>query len=99
MARVEKIEWNDSDTFEYGERILFLPRAKPDSETFTKFSTDIDLLEDDVNLVRTFNFDIPDGAAKSSSIIPKEEWEALALKYEEFGILPPHPFYYLYTKN
>ena len=33
-----KIHWNKDGTFEYGERILYSPRAKPDVKCFSKFS-------------------------------------------------------------
>lgn len=72
--------------------MLFSPRVKPDAEKYSKSSTDIDLLEEDISVVGPFNFAPPIGAAKSSSLVPREVWKALSEKCTEFGILPPALF-------
>jgi len=84
-----KIEWNENKTFEYGERILFALRARPDLKKFIKFNTDINLLDDNVKILGPFNFDTPVRITKTSLIIPRNAWEELMEKCEEFGILPP----------
>ena len=65
------IDWNQDKTFEYGERMLFSPRARPDTKKYSELGTDINLIEDGVNLVGPFKFTSPVGAAESSSLIPR----------------------------
>ena len=84
-----KLSWNADGTFEYGERILYSPRAKPNLKNFSKFSVELDLTDDNVSLVGPFDFAPPAGAAKSSAIIPHDVWNQLLIKCEELSIVPP----------
>ena len=83
-----KLEWNDDDTFEYGERMLFSPCTKPDATLFIKFSTDIALQDDNICLVGPFNLAPPLGAAKSSALIERVFWDKLV---ENAGIIDCSP--------
>ena len=79
-----KISWNDDGTFEYGERMIFTPRSKPDPKKFIKFGDDLDLSDPSCLLVGPFYFSPPIGTSKSSSIVPLHAWQHLFQKCNDF---------------
>ena len=56
VAWVARILWENEDSYEFGDRILFGPTQKPDLALFGKFGTDVDFNEPNTLLVGPFDF-------------------------------------------
>ena len=55
------MEWKNDEEYDYGKRILFSPRAKPDATKCSKLCTDINLHDKNIALVGPFDFAPPMG--------------------------------------
>ena len=84
-----ELEWStDHSVYEFGERILFQPRQKPNLEKYGKFGIDIDLTKEGVTLVGPFDFDTKEGIALKSFVCD-DQWVGLSSICQKQSITPP----------
>jgi len=84
-----ELEWTNEDSYEYGRRILFQPRNKPDPRKYGKFGLDIDLAEPDRILVGPFDFLEKSTNRPGKSMIPNTAWADLGERCRSTSLTPP----------
>jgi len=84
-----ELDWTTDDSYEYGKRILFQPRNKPDPRKYGKFGLDINLLEQDRILVGPFNFLEKTPSRPGKSFVPNDAWADLGRRCRSTSLTPP----------
>ena len=85
-----ELDWlQDGSCYEYGHRILFSPRNKPDLKKYGKFSEDLNLSCEQTYLLGPFDFMAKDSSTPAHSIIQDSIWLRLNEICEARSILPP----------
>ena len=96
-------EWHeyyldDSNIAVYNDRILFIPRRKPDSTKSILWTESVHLTDTSFFLHRLFNFDSQSDIISANHHIGLLHWEFLFTSYNELGIVP-HPCPLLLLRN
>ena len=88
MARMA--HWlSDGSCYDYGSRVFFSPRNKPNLKKYGKFSEEIDLCCDPIYLFGSFDFMPKDTRAPARLIIDAPTWMQLRDICQARSILPP----------
>ena len=84
-----ELEWNEDGTYEYGQRVLFQPRTKPDLQQYAKFGTDVNLTEPSRAILGPFDFEAMRNKIPSKSIVPAAAWTELSNRCRDLNLTPP----------
>ena len=79
----------DGSFYDYGSRVLYLPRNKPDLKKYGKFGEDLDLSCERTFLFGPFDFVPKDSSTPTQAIIHDSTWLHLNEICEARSILPP----------
>ena len=86
----------DNSCYDYGARVLFSPRNKPDLQTgsnklqkYGKFSEELNLCDGPTYLMGPFNFSPKDHSTPANSIITEDTWIKLSEICQAYSILSP----------
>ena len=79
----------DGSYYDYGSRVLFLPRNKPNLKKYGKFSEEVDISSDQTYLLGPFNFMPKDSSTPAHALINAPTWIQLNEICEARSILPP----------
>jgi len=84
-----ELKWTSEDSYEYGKRILFQPRNKPDPRKYGKFGLDIKLMEADRILAGPFDFLAKTPSRAGKSFVSNEAWAELGRRCRSTSLTPP----------
>ena len=79
----------DNSCYDYGSRVLFGPRNKPNLKQFGKFSEEIDLTCHVTYLLGPLSFKHKDHSTSANSILDETTWITLSEVCEARSISPP----------